>query len=62
MQRSAEIEKAIEDLKMQRTHFRLQTENLSRLVQQVVEMDKQENDKDRPLSYLTRKNEKGETG
>jgi cell division initiation protein len=59
MQRSAEIEKAIEDLKMQRTHFRLQTENLISLIQQVLEMDKHEHEKDRPLSYMPRK---GETG
>jgi cell division initiation protein len=59
MQRSAEIEKAIEDLKMQRKHFRLQTENLIALIQQVLEMDKQEDVKDRPLSFMPRK---GETG
>lgn len=61
MQRSAEIEKAIEDLKMQRTHFRLQTENLISLIQQVLEMDKQENEKDRPLSYMPRKGETGQS-
>lgn len=55
LQRSAEIEKAIEDLKIQRTHFRLQIEKLVELVQQVVERDRTEDDKDRPLSYLTRK-------
>ncbi len=61
LQRSAEIEKAIEDLKMQRTHFRLQMEQLMALIQKVLEMDRQEEEKDRPLSYMTRK-EKGETG
>lgn len=55
LQRSAEIEKAIEDLKIQRTHFRLQVEKLVELVQQVVERDRAEDDRDRPLSYLTRK-------
>ena len=59
MQRSAEIEKAIEDLKMQRTHFRLQTEKSIALIQQVIEIDRQEAERDRPISYLTRK---GETG
>ena len=59
MQRSAEIEKAIEDLKMQRTHFRLQTEKSIALIQQVLEIDRQEAERDRPLSYMTRK---GETG
>ena len=62
LQRSAEIEKAIEDLKLQRAHFRLQVEKLIALVQQVLEMDRQEDEKDRPLSYMTRKNDKGETG
>jgi cell division initiation protein len=62
MQRSAEIEKAIEDLKMQRTHFRLQMEKLIALIQQVLEMDRQDDEKDRPLSYMTRKSDKGETG
>jgi cell division initiation protein len=62
LQRSAEIEKAIEDLKLQRAHFRLQVEKLMALVQQVLEMDRQEDEKDRPLSYMTRKSEKGETG
>ncbi len=62
LQRSAEIEKAIEDLKLQRAHFRLQVEKLIALVQQVLDGDRQEDQKDRPLSYMTRKNEKGETG
>ncbi len=59
MQRSAEIEKAIEDLKMQRTHFRLQTEKSIALIQQVIEIDRQEAERDRPLSYMPRKGEAG---
>jgi cell division initiation protein len=61
LQRSAEIEKAIEDLKLQRARFRLEVQKLIDLVGQVVEMDRREDAKDRPLSYITRK-EKGETG
>jgi cell division initiation protein len=61
LQRSAEIERAIEDLKIQRTAFRLQLEKLLELVQHVVERDRIEDEKDLPLSYLTRKAEKGET-
>jgi len=57
LQRSAEIERAIEDLKIQRTAFRLQLEKLVELVQHVVERDRIEDEKDRPLSYLTRKDE-----
>jgi cell division initiation protein len=57
LQRSAEIERAIEDLKIQRTAFRLQLEKLVELVQHVVERDRNEDEKDRPLSYLTRKGE-----
>ena len=62
LQRSAEIEKAIEDLKIQRTAFRLQLEKLVELVQHVVERDRDEDEKHRPLSYLTRNKEKGEPG
>ena len=57
LQRSAEIERAIEDLKIQRTAFRLQLEKLVEVVQHVVERDRVEDEKDRPLSYLTRKGE-----
>ena len=57
LQRSAEIERAIEDLKIQRTAFRLQLEKLVELVQHVVERDRIEDEKARPLSYLTRKGE-----
>jgi cell division initiation protein len=57
LQRSAEIERAIEDLKIQRTAFRLQLEKLLELVQHVVDRDRNEDEKDRPLSYLTRKGE-----
>ena len=62
LQRSAEIEKAIEDLKIQRTAFRLQLEKLLELVQHVVERDRLEDEIHRPLSYLTRKVDKGESG
>src|SRR5262249_37456913 len=55
LQRSAEIEKASEDLKLQRAHFRLQVEKLIELVGQALEIDRKEDEKDRPLSYLTRK-------
>jgi len=62
LQRSAEIEKAIEDLKIQRTHFRLQVEKSIELVQATLDVDRREDERDRPLSYMTRKNEKGEGG
>jgi cell division initiation protein len=55
LQRSAEIEKAIQDLKLQRAHFRLQMEKLIDLIGQILEADRREDEKDRPLSYLTRK-------
>src|SRR6266496_138246 len=55
LQRSAEIEKAIEDLKLQRAHFRLQVEKLIELVAHALEIDRNEDEKDRPLSYLTSK-------
>ena len=61
LQRSAEIEKAIHELKLQRASFRLQLQTMIELFQQVLDFDREEDEKDRPLSYLTRKTEKGET-
>src|SRR5438552_3921491 len=55
LQRSAEIEKAIHELKIQRANFRLQLQKMLELFGSVLEFDKEEDDKDRPLSYLTRK-------
>jgi cell division initiation protein len=55
LQRAAEIEKAIHELKMQRTNFRLQMQKMIELFQQVLEFDRDEDDKERPLSYITRK-------
>src|SRR5215475_2149026 len=61
LQRAAEIEKAIHGLKLQRTNFRLQLQKMIELFQQVLEFDRDEDDKERPLSYLTRKANKEET-
>ena len=61
LQRSAEIEKAIHELKLQRANFRLQLGKMLELFSQVLEFDRDEGEKDRPLSYLTRKADKGET-
>jgi cell division initiation protein len=55
LQRSAEIEKAIHELRLQRTNFRLQLQKMIELFQQVLDFDRDEDDKERPLSYLTRK-------
>jgi cell division initiation protein len=55
LQRSAEIEKAIHELKIQRNNFRLQLQSMIELFQQVLDFDRDETEKDRPLSYLTRK-------
>jgi cell division initiation protein len=55
LQRSAEIEKAIHELKIQRANFRLQLQKMVELFQQVLDFDREEDEKDRPLSYLTRK-------
>ena len=59
--RAAEIEKGIHELKMQRTNFRLQLQKMIELFQQVLDFDRDEDDKERPLSYLTRKANKEET-
>jgi cell division initiation protein len=61
LQRSAEIEKAIHELKVQRANFRLQLQKMIELFQQVLDFDREEDEKDRPLSYLTRKADKEET-
>jgi len=57
LQRSAEIEKAIHELKIQRANYRLQLQKSVELFQQVLDFDREEDEKDRPLSYLTRKGE-----
>jgi len=57
LQRSADIEKAILELKLQRANFRLQLAKMIELFQQVLEFDREEDDKERPLSYITRKKE-----
>jgi len=55
LQRSAEIEKAIQGLKIQRANFRLQLQKMLELFGQVLEFDKEEDDKDRTVGYMTRK-------
>ncbi len=54
LQRSAEIEKAIHELKLQRAGFRLEIQKMLELFHQAVEMDRQQDEQDRPLSYLRR--------
>jgi cell division initiation protein len=61
LQRAAEIEKAIHELKIQRANFRLQLQKSIELFHQVLEFDREEDEKDRPLSYMTRRADKGET-
>jgi cell division initiation protein len=54
MQRAAEIEKAIHDLKLQRASFRLEVQKMLELFQKAIDMDRQQDELDRPLSYLRR--------
>jgi cell division initiation protein len=61
LQRSAEIEKAIHELKIQRKNFRIQLQKMLELFQTVLDFDREEDEKDRPISYLTRKSDKGES-
>ena len=61
LQRSADIEKAIHELKVQRANFRLQLQKMIELFQQVLDFDRDEDEKDRPLSYMRRKAGKEET-
>jgi hypothetical protein len=46
---------------MHRFNFRLQLKKMVELFGQVLEFDREEDEKDRPMSYLTRKPDKGET-
>jgi cell division initiation protein len=54
LQRSAEIEKAIHELKLQRAGFRLEIQKMLELFHHVLELDRQQDEQDRPLSYLRR--------
>lgn len=54
LQRAAEIEKAIHDLKLQRANFRLEVQKMVELFQQVLDLDRKQDEEDRPLSYLRR--------
>jgi cell division initiation protein len=53
--RASEIERNIRELKIQRANFRLQLEKMLELFQQVLEFDKQEDETQADVSYLTRK-------
>ena len=54
LQRSAELEKAIHELKLQRAGFRLEIQKMLELFNHAVELDRQQDEQDRPLSYLRR--------
>jgi cell division initiation protein len=54
LQRAAEIEKAIHELKLQRASFRLEVQKMLELFQQAIDLDRQQDEEDRPLSYLRR--------
>jgi cell division initiation protein len=54
LQRAAEIEKAIHELKLQRAGFRLEVQKMLELFQQAIDLDRQQDEQDRPLSYLRR--------
>jgi cell division initiation protein len=61
LQRAAEIEKAIHELKLHRANVRLELQKMLELYKQVIEMDRQQDEQDRPLSYM-RRNNPGGTG
>ena len=54
LQRSAEIEKAIHELKLQRAGFRLEIQKMMDLFHHAIELDRQQDEQDKPLSYLRR--------
>ena len=59
LQRAAEIEKAIHELKLHRANVRLELQKMLELYNQVIEMDRQQDEQDRPLSYMRRNNPGG---
>ena len=61
MQRASDIEKAIHELKIQRANFRLQLQKMVELFQTVLDFDREEDEKEKTVSYLTRRTDKGET-
>lgn len=62
MQRAADVEKAIHELKIQRANFRLQLQKMLELFQTVLDFDRDEDDKEKTVGYLTRRAaDKGET-
>ena len=61
LQRAAEIEKAIHELQMQRTNFRLQLQKMIELFQQVLEFDREQEREGRGVVVMTRKPKRGET-
>jgi cell division initiation protein len=61
MQRAADVEKAIHELKIQRANFRLQLQKMLELFQTVLDFDREDDDKQKPVGYLTRRPDKGET-
>ena len=54
LQRAAEIEKAIHELKLQRANFRLEVQKMLDLFHKALEIDEKQDREDRPVSYLTR--------
>lgn len=54
LERSAQIERATRDLKLQRTNFRLKLQSMLEMFQSVLDFDKEEDEKSAPVSYLTR--------
>ena len=67
MQRASDIEKAIHELKIQRANFRLQLQKMIELFQTVLDFDREEDEKEKTVGYLTRRagsgggSDKGET-
>ena len=61
MQRAADVEKAIHELKIQRANFRLQLQKMLELFQTVLDFDREDDDKQKPVGYMTRRPDKGET-
>jgi cell division initiation protein len=62
LERSALIEKAMRELKLQRTNFRLKLQTMLEMFQSVLEFDKEEDEKSAPVSYLARPRDTGNAG
>jgi|SRR5450830_1428003 cell division initiation protein len=62
LSRAGDIEKAIRDMKLQRTNFRMKLHTMIEMFQSVLDFDKEEDEAQAPVSYLVRPTENPKAG